>query len=281
VVVMIHAGSLRLGHVTGNYVIDVMKRIYPSGAIHPDNGIYPLPAGERFEKEFATFVTSLRNAANFAFGNRFFLAQMVRRGLEMAIGPTPCQVIYDAPHNLMWEEMLDGDAVYVHRKGATPAGAGVIGIIPGSQGHDSFIVRGRGNALSLNSASHGAGRNMSRGEAKRTIPKADRDRWLESRGVELMDAGMDEAPQAYKDIRKVLDEQRDLVEVLAVFRPRVVLMASAAQEPGTGHGLVRTRVHVFGESTGAWFGLTTGASFGESVRVPALCAFTRPRHRSS
>jgi tRNA-splicing ligase RtcB len=191
-------------------------------------------------------------------------------------------VEYDNHHNFAWKETLaDGTVAYVHRKGATPAGAGVIGIIPGSQGHDSFIVRGRGNALSLNSASHGAGRNMSRGEAKRTIPKADRDRWLESRGVELMDAGMDEAPQAYKDIRKVLDEQRDLVEVLAVFRPRVVLMASAAQEPGTGHGLVRTRVHVFGESTGAWFGLTTGASFGDSVRVPALCAFTRPRHRSS
>jgi tRNA-splicing ligase RtcB (3'-phosphate/5'-hydroxy nucleic acid ligase) len=129
-------------------------------------------------------------------------------------------------HNFAWEETLaDGTRAYVHRKGATPAGEGVIGIIPGSQGHDSFIVRGKGNALSLNSASHGAGRVMSRKQAKLTIPRADRDRWLEERGVELMDAGMDEAPQAYKDIRQVLQEQSDLVEILATFRPRLVLMA--------------------------------------------------------
>lgn len=139
-------------------------------------------------------------------------------------------VEYDNHHNFAWKETLaDGTVAYVHRKGATPAGAGVIGIIPGSQGHDSFIVRGRGNALSLNSASHGAGRVMSRGEAKRTIPKVDRDRWLKERGVELMDAGMDEAPQAYKDIRHVLAEQNDLVEVLATFRPRIVLMARAGE----------------------------------------------------
>ncbi|HEX2165956.1 MAG TPA: RtcB family protein [Longimicrobiales bacterium] len=136
----------------------------------------------------------------------------------------------DNHHNFAWEETLaDGTVAYVHRKGATPAGDGVIGIIPGSQGHDSFIVRGRGNALSLNSASHGAGRVMSRKQAKTTIPKADRDRWLKERDIELMDAGMDEAPQAYKDIRQVLHEQSDLVEVLATFRPRLVLMAPAGE----------------------------------------------------
>jgi tRNA-splicing ligase RtcB len=70
---------------------------------------------------------------------------------------------------------------------------------------------------------------MSRGEAKRTIPKGDRDSWLRGRGVELMDAGMDEAPQAYKDIRRVLHEQQDLVEILATFKPRLVLMAPAGE----------------------------------------------------
>jgi tRNA-splicing ligase RtcB (3'-phosphate/5'-hydroxy nucleic acid ligase) len=135
-------------------------------------------------------------------------------------------------HNFAWEETLaDGRKAYVHRKGATPAGAGVIGIIPGSQGHDSFIVRGKGNALSLNSASHGAGRLMSRKQARLTIPKAERDRWLGERGVELLDADMDEAPQAYKDIRQVLEEQSDLLEVLATFRPRIVLMARPGERP--------------------------------------------------
>jgi tRNA-splicing ligase RtcB (3'-phosphate/5'-hydroxy nucleic acid ligase) len=133
---------------------------------------------------------------------------------------------YDNHHNFAWKESLaDGRTAYVHRKGATPAAAGDIGIIPGSQGHDSFIVRGLGNPLSLNSASHGAGRVMSRKQAKTSIPKAARDRWLEERGIELLDAGMDEAPQAYKDIRQVLQEQSDLVEILATFRPRLVLMA--------------------------------------------------------
>jgi len=133
---------------------------------------------------------------------------------------------YDNHHNYAWKETLaDGSTAYVHRKGATPAGAGEIGIIPGSQGHDSFIVRGRGNPLSLNSASHGAGRVMSRKQAKQTIPKAARDEWLRARDIELMDAGLDEAPQAYKDIREVLDMQSDLVEVLATFKPRLVLMA--------------------------------------------------------
>lgn len=139
---------------------------------------------------------------------------------------------FDNHHNFAWREKLpDGSTVYVHRKGATPAGEGVIGIIPGSQGHDSFIVRGKGNPLSLNSASHGAGRVMSRQQAKKTISKAERDRWLKERGIELMQAGMDEAPQAYKDIREVLAEQSDLVEILATFKPKLVLMAPAGERP--------------------------------------------------
>src|SRR5690606_5704368 len=107
-------------------------------------------------------------------------------------------------HNFAWEETWNGRKVYVHRKGAAPAHQGELGIIPGSQGHDSFIVRGRGNETSLNSASHGAGRQMSRKQAERTISRTERDAWLAERQIELLDAGMDEAPQAYKDIAQVL-----------------------------------------------------------------------------
>lgn len=128
-------------------------------------------------------------------------------------------------HNFAWLEEWGGRQVYVHRKGATPAHEGVLGIIPGSQGADSFIVRGKGSEASLNSASHGAGRAMSRKQAKNTIPKADRDALLASRDVELLAAGMDEAPQAYKDIHEVLAHQVDLIEPLATFKPRIVLMA--------------------------------------------------------
>ena len=101
----------------------------------------------------------------------------------------------------------------------------MLGIIPGSMGHDSFIVRGKGEAASLDSASHGAGRVMSRKQAKQTLPKKERDTWLAERGVDLMGGGMDEAPQVYKNIEEVLAVQTDLIEPIARFTPRIVLMA--------------------------------------------------------
>ena len=135
-------------------------------------------------------------------------------------------------HNFAWKEEHDGRPVIVHRKGATPAHDGTLGIIPGSQGHPSYIVRGRGEPSSLNSASHGAGRQMSRTAAIKAIPPQDRDAWLRERGIELLAGGMDEAPQAYKDIDEVLALQRDLAEPIASFRPEVVLMAGDGKSEG-------------------------------------------------
>ena len=179
VVVMIHAGSLGLGHVTGTFVTDMMKEIYPLGVTRPANDIYLLPRNEKFGPQFDQFLTSMRNAANFAFGNRFFLAQMIRKGLFEAVGETGWNVVYDAPHNLMWEEQLDGKHAFVHRKGATPAGGweemqgtqfahwGEPVIVPGSMGASSFLLLGNGARSAVCSACHGAGRALSRGEALR------------------------------------------------------------------------------------------------------------------
>ena len=139
-------------------------------------------------------------------------------------------------HNFAWTEThtVDGSAreVVVHRKGATPAGPGVLGVVPGSQGHPSYVVRGRGAAASLHSASHGAGRQMGRRQAVRTLSREARDAWLAARGVELLGSGMDEAPQAYKDIDAVLALQADLVEPVARFDPAIVLMASDGKSEG-------------------------------------------------
>ncbi|MEP0548116.1 MAG: RtcB family protein [Rhodothermales bacterium] len=139
-------------------------------------------------------------------------------------------------HNFAWKETheIDGETreVIVHRKGATPAHEGVLGVVPGSQGHPSYVVRGRGAAASLGSASHGAGRRMGRKHALREIPRAARDAWLKERGVELLAGGLDEAPQAYKDIDEVLALQADLAEPIAAFRPEVVLMASDGKSEG-------------------------------------------------
>jgi tRNA-splicing ligase RtcB len=130
-------------------------------------------------------------------------------------------------HNFAWKEtMADGSEAIVHRKGATPAGQGVLGIIPGSMGDPGFVVRGRGVMASLNSASHGAGRKMSRRAAETSITRPERDRYLAQRGVKLLGGGIDESPMAYKDIHEVIAAQADLVDVLGRFLPRIVMMAN-------------------------------------------------------
>ena len=128
-------------------------------------------------------------------------------------------------HNFAWkEEDAQGNEVIVHRKGATPAGKGVLGIIPGSMTAPGFIIRGKGNAASINSASHGAGRAMSRTQAKKTLDPKLVAHHLKAAGVELIGSGLDEAPMAYKDINIVMEAQKDLVEILGTFLPKVVRM---------------------------------------------------------
>ncbi len=132
-------------------------------------------------------------------------------------------------HNFAWKEVHDGREVIVHRKGATPAGAGVLGVIPGSMATPGFVVRGKGNIASLLSASHGAGRQMSRTKARDTYNwKAVRND-LAEKGVKVLSAGADEVPYAYKDIHAVMRAQTDLVETIARFDPRIVKMSDDGQ----------------------------------------------------
>ena len=138
-------------------------------------------------------------------------------------------------HNFAWQETHEvaGETreVIVHRKGATPAGEGVLGIIPGSMATPGFVVRGKGNPVSLDSASHGAGRVMSRTKASKTFKWKDVNQVLKNRGVELLSAGLDEVPGVYKDIHEVMDAQTDLVEVLGQFDPKLVKMAPHGERP--------------------------------------------------
>jgi tRNA-splicing ligase RtcB len=134
-------------------------------------------------------------------------------------------------HNFAWRETHGGREVIVHRKGATPAGAGVLGVIPGTMADPAFIVAGKGSAESLESASHGAGRRMSRTEARRRFNWTDARKLLAVRGVELVSGDLDEVPMAYKDIHEVMALQEDLVQVLGEFHPRMVKMAPAGERP--------------------------------------------------
>ncbi len=128
-------------------------------------------------------------------------------------------------HNFAWKEIHDSEEVIVHRKGATPAGVGVIGIIPGSMASTTYIVRGKGNDDSLHSAAHGAGRVMSRTQAKKTLNWKDAKAQLAEQGVQLISAGLDEVPSVYKNIHEVMAAQSDLVEPVARFQPCIVKMA--------------------------------------------------------
>jgi tRNA-splicing ligase RtcB len=139
-------------------------------------------------------------------------------------------------HNFAWKEQVDGQDVIVHRKGATPASKGALGVIPGSMGAPGFVVRGLGNAESIDSAAHGAGRRMSRKQAFQTFDWDTVQRALKEQGIELLSAGLDEAPGAYKDIRQVMADQSDLVVALAEFQPKLVKMDPGGRPRYRGSG---------------------------------------------
>ena len=169
---------------------------------------------------------SMELAGRFASANHHVIHHRVAQaaGLEEA-------AVVENHHNFAWRQSLpDGRTVIVHRKGATPAGLGVLGVIPGSMGDAGYVVRGRGVSASLDSASHGAGRLMSRRVALDSISKTARDDYLKERDVTLLGGGLDESPQAYKPIDQVIAAQQELVEVVGKFTPRIVRMADEAGE---------------------------------------------------
>jgi len=162
----------------------------------------------------------------YAAANHALIHQRVSRalGAKMIAG-------VENHHNFAWKEQHGGKEVIVHRKGATPAGQGVLGVVPGSMATPGFVVRGKGDAQSLESASHGAGRQMSRTAAREKFRWSHFKDLLERAGVQLLSAGIDEAPGAYKDIHTVMAAQCDLVDTVARFDPKIVKMADAGEKP--------------------------------------------------
>lgn len=150
--------------------------------------------------------------------------EVIHKRLTKAIGAKVLAKV-ENHHNFAWKETFEGEEVIVHRKGATPAGKGIMGIIPGSMTAPGFLVRGKGETSAINSASHGAGRAMSRSKAFQSITKSDMKAILKDHNVTLIGAGLDEAPMAYKDINKVMAAQTELVDVVAKFEPKMVRMA--------------------------------------------------------
>jgi len=158
--------------------------------------------------------------------------ELIHRHIASHLG---LEVLLDVEnhHNFAWKERhrIGGEdqELVVHRKGATPAGAGVLGIIPGSMATPGYLVRGRGCVEALASASHGAGRIMSRKQAQASFDWTKVRRLLRERGVHLISAGIDEVPGVYKDIEQVMAAQRELVDIVGKFEPRIVKMADAGE----------------------------------------------------
>jgi tRNA-splicing ligase RtcB (3'-phosphate/5'-hydroxy nucleic acid ligase) len=150
--------------------------------------------------------------------------RIIHEKLSNALGSKPLKMI-ENHHNYAWKEQLpDGNSLIIHRKGATPAGIGDVGIIPGNMVSPAFVVSGKGNNDSLNSASHGAGRLLSRRKAKAELSMETLKIILKKHKVELIGGAPDESPNAYKDIHQVMEAQKELVNILALFYPKIVRM---------------------------------------------------------
>jgi tRNA-splicing ligase RtcB (3'-phosphate/5'-hydroxy nucleic acid ligase) len=164
--------------------------------------------------EFAAYRRDLFWAQEYAALNRRVMLEQIQLVLREHFPGLEFDESVACHHNYVAEERHYGEDLLVTRKGAIRAGAGELGIVPGSMGAKSYIVRGRGNALSFESASHGAGRRLSRTQARRAFSLSDLER--QTRGVECRkDNGvLDEAPKAYKDIDRVMEQQQDLVEIV-------------------------------------------------------------------
>lgn len=220
-----HSGSRGVGFAIANTYSKIAKEMHPELAQRGGDlshlGWLPMNSSPGRE-----YWLAMNLAGRFASANHRIIHTLVAK----AAGFTAAAVV-ENHHNFAWvEKLADGREVYVHRKGATPAGAGVLGVIPGSMADSGYVVRGRGNAAALHSASHGAGRAMSRTAALATITKPMRDQYLRDKGVTLLGGGLDEAPQAYKNINEVMAAQSELVDILARFKPRIVMMSAESQD---------------------------------------------------
>lgn len=234
VVVMLHTGSLTIGHHSGLLNRQICQDIYPAGLAHPENKIYPIPEAGAGSDAWNRFWSVSGNAANFGFANRLFLGFMIQDVFTDVLGACDLELLYDAPHNYIWKKQIGGNDYYIHRKGACCARGceemegtefayyGEPVMIPGSMGSSSYLLRGLGNPDSLWSASHGAGRKKSRGDAIKGNDEAFRQFMERFHVITPIDPSRNdlkgridilkkweetiraEAPYAYKDIDEVI-----------------------------------------------------------------------------
>ena len=212
--VMLHSGSRGVGNAIGSHFIEKAKKDMERWFIHlPDKDLAYIPDGSQL---FGQYITAVNWAQNFARLNREVMMTRVLKAMrEVLAVPFNAQLeAVNCHHNYIRKENHFGDNVWVTRKGAVSARQGEMGIIPGSMGAKSFIVRGLGNAESFCSCSHGAGRVMSRTQAKKLVSLDEHVQATEGVECRKDSSVIDETPSAYKPIEKVMEAQKDLVEIV-------------------------------------------------------------------
>lgn len=222
---MIHSGSRNLGYKVANYYNNIAKELClkwkQDEVVKNDLAFLP-----RYTKEFYDYMQEMDLCLDFAYQNRQQMAKAIKQEFLKVFPDVTFENEINIHHNYASIEHHYNRDVFVHRKGATLARENTIGIIPGSQGTSSYIVKGKGNPASLYSCSHGAGRKMSRKKAQETLDLAKEQELLDKQGILhslRSKQSLDEAASAYKDIDVVMEEQKDLVEILVKLRPLAVV----------------------------------------------------------
>ncbi|HSH84004.1 MAG TPA: RtcB family protein [Guyparkeria sp.] len=223
--IMIHSGSRNIGYTVANHYDDIAKELNREAGEDVSKDLAYIPESSEY---FELYWNEMNYCIEFALANRKLMMERVKMAFRDVVPEVEFADFINKPHNFAALEEHFGETVIVHRKGATRARKGERGMIPGSQGTRSFLVTGKGEAQSFESCAHGAGRIMSRTQARKKLDFKEEVKALKDRGILhgiRHREDLDEAPGSYKDIDEVMRNQRDLVEVQIELQPLAVIKA--------------------------------------------------------
>lgn len=223
--IMVHSGSRNIGFTVAKHYNDIAKQLNKESGNKLPKDLSHIPASSKY---FELYRNEMNYCVEFALANRKLMMERVQEAFTEVLPDVEFSNFINKPHNFADEEEHFGEQVIVHRKGATRARKGEWGMIPGSQGTPSYLVLGKGEAYSFQSCSHGAGRVMSRAQARRELSLKEEVRFLKDQGILHAirhKSDLDEAPSSYKDIVEVMANQMDLVDIQITLQPLAVIKA--------------------------------------------------------
>lgn len=221
--IMIHSGSRNVGYTVANHYNDVAIRLNETSGQDVPRDLAHIPESSEY---FELYWNEMNYCVEFALANRTLMMERAKSAFTEILPGVEFSDFINKPHNFAAEEEHFGEVVIVHRKGATRARKGEWGMIPGSQGTRSYLVTGKGEPESFESCAHGAGRIMSRTQARKTLDMEEEVQALDRRGILHAirhRSDLDEAPGSYKDIDEVMSNQADLVDVQIELQPLAVI----------------------------------------------------------